>query len=201
MKSMDNEKLLIAKAQDGDGEAFGELVRFYERFVYNTAYGFLLSPEDAFDIAQDAFIKAWRSVKSFKGESAFSTWLYRITVNTAKDAISAKARRRELFSVDTAGNALSIPTDDTPEREYIRKEESEALRLAIDELDNASREIIVLRELDGLTYEQIALTLGLEMGTVKSRLSRAREKLVRKLGEQNETTGVKTKKRGKETRV
>ncbi len=191
MKGIRNEKFLVAKAKKGDGEAFGELVRFYEKFVYNTAYGFLFSADDAFDVAQDAFIKAWRSIEGFKGDSAFSTWLYRITVNTAKDAIAARARRRELSSTDDEGTVIDAPSPDTPETEYIKKERREELYRAIDSLDPDAREIIVLRELDGLSYEEIAELLKIEMGTVKSRLSRARNKLSEKLVEQNAKFFVK----------
>lgn len=191
MKSPVNEKFLVAKAKNGDGEAFGELVRFYEKFVYNTAYGFLFSPHDAFDVSQEAFIKAWRSINSFKGDSAFSTWLYRITVNTAKDALFAKARRKELSSTDSEGEIIDTPAPDTPETEYIRKERREELMRAIDTLDEDAREIIILRELDGLSYEEIAELLKIELGTVKSRLSRARARLSQKLLEQNEKFFVK----------
>lgn len=191
MKCPENEKFLVARAKNGDGEAFGELVRFYEKFVYNTAYGFLFSADDAFDVSQDAFIKAWRGINSFKGDSAFSTWLYRITVNTAKDAIFARAKRRELSSTDSEGEIIDTPSPDTPEAEYIRKERRDELLCAIDTLDEGAREIIILRELDGLSYEEIATLLGLELGTVKSRLSRARAKLSEKLLEQNEKFFVK----------
>lgn len=191
MKGPENEKLLVARAKKGDGEAFGELVRFYEKFVYNTAYAFLFSADDAFDVSQDAFIKAWRGINNFKGDSAFSTWLYRIVVNTAKDAISRRGKRRELSSTDSEGEIIDAPAPDTPEAEYIKKESREELFQAIDTLDEDAREIIILRELDGLSYEEIATLLGLELGTVKSRLSRARAKLSEKLMEQNEKFFVK----------
>lgn len=191
MKGMENEKLLVERAKKGDGEAFGELVRFYEKFVYNTAYGFLFLRDDAFDASQEAFIKAWRGIKSFKGDASFSTWLYRITVNTAKDAVSARVKRRELSSTDAEGDIIDTPIHETPETAYLEKERRETLSHAIDTLPEDFREIIILRELDGLSYEEIATLLELELGTVKSRLSRARAKLSEKLVEQNEKFFVK----------
>ncbi|MBQ7897353.1 MAG: sigma-70 family RNA polymerase sigma factor [Clostridia bacterium] len=192
MQSMDKEKVYLEKARCGDGEAFGELVRFYESFVYNTAYGFMLNPDDAFDVAQDAFLKAWRGIKDFKGSSAFSTWLYRITVNTAKDALALKKKRgAELSSTLEEGEILDTPDLNTPETAFIEKESREELKRAIDSLDDSMREIIILRELNEMSYEEISEALDTELGTVKSRLSRAREKLREKILEQKENFSVK----------
>ena len=192
MESMDKENVYLEKARLGDGEAFGELVRFYESFVYNTAYGFMLNPDDAFDVAQDAFLKAWRGIKDFKGTSAFSTWLYRITVNTAKDALTLKNKRgAELSSTLEEGEVMDTPDTETPEKALVEKERREALKRAIDSLDVSMREIVILRELNGLSYEEISMILDVELGTVKSRLSRAREKLREILLEQKEIFGVK----------
>lgn len=192
MESMDKENVYLEKARLGDGEAFGELVRFYESFVYNTAYGFMLNPDDAFDVAQDAFLKAWRGIKDFKGNSAFSTWLYRITVNTAKDALTLKNKRgAELSSTLEEGEVMDTPDTETPEKALVEKERREELKKAIDSLDVSMREIVILRELNGLSYEEISMILDVELGTVKSRLSRAREKLREILLEQKEIFGVK----------
>ncbi len=191
MKSQVSEKLLLEKAVKGDGEAFGELVRLYEKFVYNTAYGFLLHADDAFDVSQNAFLKAWRAIKGFKGESSFSTWLYRITVNCAKDSLAERNKKRlELSSTDDE-KVLDIPVSETPEKEYVRKEEVAELRRAIDALDEDMKEIIVLRELSGLSYDEISKTLAIELGTVKSRLNRARTRLREILLEQKDKTLVK----------
>lgn len=192
MKSPLNEKSLLEKAREGDGEAFGELVRLYEKFVYNTAYGFLLNADDAFDASQNAFLKAWRAIKGFKGESSFSTWLYRITANCAKDALYERNKKSvALSSTDDEGTEADIPVTDTPESQYIKKEEGEELRRAIEMLDGDSREIIVLRELSGLSYNEIANTLEVELGTVKSRLNRARARLREILLEQKDKASVK----------
>ena len=104
IKCLENEALLIKKSQAGDGEAFGELVRHYEKFVYYTAYGFLTNPDDAFDVSQEAFIKAWRSIEGFREKSLFSTWLYRITVNTAKDALEKRSRLRHFEWLNSSWN-------------------------------------------------------------------------------------------------
>ena len=192
IKCLENEALLIKKSQAGDGEAFGELVRHYEKFVYNTAYGFLTNPDDAFDVSQEAFIKAWRSIEGFREKSLFSTWLYRITVNTAKDALEKRSRLRlEMSSTDEEGETLDLPDVSTPESDFIKKETSEELYRAINSLDDTAREFIILRDVNSLTYEEISALTETEIGTVKSRINRAREKLKEKLREQNKAFEVK----------
>lgn len=190
MKKCDNEEKYIAEALKGNAAAFGELVRYYEKFVFNVAYSFMSNYDDSFDVAQESFIKAWEKLSTFKGDSAFSTWLYRITANTAKDDLAKRNRdmNREEADENTASNQK------TPEEEAIERENASELAEALSSLDDSMREIIVLRELDGLSYAEISKTLGIEEGTVKSRLSRAREKLREILREQNHEYFVKRDK-------
>lgn len=187
MKKCDNEEKLVKEAIKGNTLAFGELVRHYEKFVFNVAYSFTANYDDAFDVAQDSFIKAWKKLSLFKGEASFSTWLYRITANTAKDLLAERNRRQHESEADE-----HIPSQyETPEERAIREENARELRQALDALDPEMREILVLRELEQLSYTEISELLGLEMGTVKSRLSRAREKLREILREQNHGFPVK----------
>lgn len=187
MKKCDNEEKLIAEALKGNTLSFGELVRHYESFVFNVSYSYMGNYDDAFDTAQDAFIKAWRKLSTFKGESSFSTWLYRITANTAKDALKQRAERWKEAEVTE-----QLPSEqETPEESAVKNEELSQLRSALASLEPEFREIIILREFDGLSYTELSEHLGIELGTVKSRLNRSREKLREKIREQNPKIPVK----------
>ncbi|MBP3378693.1 MAG: sigma-70 family RNA polymerase sigma factor [Clostridia bacterium] len=180
---------LVRQAQNGDDDAFSELVRHYEKFVYNTACKALSaggrSIDGADDIAQSAFIKAWLNLSLFRGECTFSTWLYRITVNTARDMLRYESRRGTVSLVkDTEdeddGSEWDVPVtsgDTIPEDAMERKEAILAVRRAIEELPEDQRQIIVMRDLHELSYQEIADKLGIELGTVRSRINRGRQKL------------------------
>ena len=180
---------LVCQAQNGDDDAFSELVRHYEKFVYNTACKALSaggrSIDGADDIAQSAFIKAWRNLSLFRGECTFSTWLYRITVNTARDMLRYESRRGTVSLVkDTEdeddGSEWDVPVtsgDTIPEDAMERKEAILAVRRAIEELPEDQRQVIVMRDLHELSYQEIADKLGIELGTVRSRINRGRQKL------------------------
>ena len=180
---------LVRQAQNGDDDAFSELVRHYEKFVYNTACKALSaggrSIDGADDIAQSAFIKAWRNLSLFRGECTFSTWLYRITVNTARDMLRYESRRGTVSLVkDTEdeddGSEWDVPVtsgDTIPEDAMERKEAILAVRRAIEELPEDQRQVIVMRDLHELSYQEIADKLGIELGTVRSRINRGRQKL------------------------
>lgn len=180
---------LVERARAGDDEAFSELVLGYERFVYNTACRALSaggrSIDVADDVAQAAFIKAWRNIKSFRGDCTFSTWLYRITVNTARDLLRVESRRPTVSltrddEADDDGSEWDIPLtsgDTVPEDALDRKEAILAVRRAIEELPEDQRQVIVMRDLHELSYQEISETLGVEMGTVRSRINRGRQKL------------------------
>lgn len=188
VKETDEVSELVEKAKAGDDQAFGALVGAYEVFVYHMAVRVLTasggSVSDGEDVAQEVFIKAWRSLDSFRGDCAFSTWLYRITVNTAKDKIRSGNRHRtlSLTASDDDGEEIVIDVpvtsaDEIPEAAFERRENIKAVRKAIEELPDDMRQILILRDLEGLSYTDIADLLHLEIGTVKSRLNRSRATL------------------------
>lgn len=182
--SIPNEKELIENAIDGNSEAFGELVALYEKKIYSFALGMLSDPDDAFDVSQDTFLKAYRSLGTFKGESSFYTWLYAICRNCCYDYIKQRTRRIKRnvslseYENDDDGVAVEIPdTSSQPDIILERNQAIELITQAVASLPEKHREIIVLRDFEDLSYEQIAAVLDISEGTVKSRLNRARVKL------------------------
>ena len=183
---------LARQAAAGNDDAFSVLVDRYSRLIYNVALRSVSSPEDAADISQETFLKAWRSIGSFRGECALSTWLCRIAINCCRDhARSAKRHRVLSLTVqeeDEESKVLDIPDTDVtamPEEELTRQTEIAAVRQAIDALPEDQKMIITMRDITGLSYAEIAETLGLEMGTVKSRINRARGAVKKFLLERN----------------
>lgn len=173
-----------AMAAKGDLDAFEALMRRHEKGVYNLAYSRTFSPDDSFDIAQETFLRVYRSIASFRGESTFSTWLYRICVNVISDHQKKNNNRRkheiplEYSGPDGEETAYDLP-DHTynPETAALRGERVDLVRREIDKLSEKYRLPLVLRDINGLSYNNIAAILGLELGTVKSRIKRARESL------------------------
>lgn len=177
---------LVERARAGDAAAFEELVLKYQQRVYNLTLRMTGNEEDAFDLSQEAFLKAWKGLETFHFESAFSTWLYRLTSNACLDFLRAQKRRRtvSLTAEDDDGEEVQIEITDpapNPEQAALAAEDRRMLASALDALDDEAREIITLRVIDDLSYDRIAEVLGIREGTVKSRLSRAREKLRKKL--------------------
>ena len=181
---------LVERARNGDDDAFSDLVSRYERFVFNTAVRVLSasaqSPDLADDIAQEAFIKAWRNLAAFRGDCTFSTWLYRIAVNCAKDGIRAASRRPAVSLSEMTGDGdedgeewdVPVTSGETlPEEAAEKKELILAVSRAVESLPDEQRQVIVLRDLSGLSYQEISEKLGLELGTVKSRINRGRQNL------------------------
>jgi RNA polymerase sigma-70 factor (ECF subfamily) len=188
-EKISSDALLVQKAIDGDGEAFGELVEKYESFVYRTVFYDLKSHEDAQDISQEVFIKAYKALSSFRADSEFTTWLYRICKNTVYDYLRKNAKKKPLLFSE-----LSSPEDgdrefdiaDTvgsydPEKTAVSNETARIVNDAIRTLSEEHRTIIVMRDIEGMSYAQISDVTSLEEGTVKSRLSRARSALKKKL--------------------
>jgi RNA polymerase sigma-70 factor, ECF subfamily len=175
----DADRRLIAECLGGRRDAFGELVSHYQARLYNAVYRLVDNPDDAADVVQDAFINAYLSLHSFKGDAEFFTWLYRIAFNTA---ISLKRKKRPTISLDTSGPEGGIDLDDPSE--YIkpgaalqRSEEETQLQEAINRLSHEHREVLVLKDIEGLKYEEIAEILAVPIGTIRSRLHRARQDL------------------------
>lgn len=174
-----DELILIEKAKKGDKAVFEELVRLHERNVYNLALKLLKNREDALDAAQESFIKAWINIDSFRGDSKFSVWIYRLTYNTCLDALR-KMKKGEIISLTSEDDESekNIPDETlTPEEEVLHKETRHAVRRAVEELPEEYRQILIMREFTEMTYSEISSATGLNEGTVKSRLSRARAKL------------------------
>ena len=176
------EQELVQRAKAGDQDAFAQLVRNNEKRVYNLALRMVGNPDDALDLSQETFLNAWRGLPGFKGDSAFSTWVYRLTSNACLDFLRAKKRRRALVeqvhSLDDQ-DAPPPPADEglRPDAQLERKERSDSLHRALSDLPDHHRQILVMRELSGLSYQEIREVLKLDLGTVKSRLTRARTAL------------------------
>jgi RNA polymerase sigma-70 factor (ECF subfamily) len=181
-----DEREIIEKVRQGDTQAFEVLVERYQTKVYNLALRMCGNEDDAFDLAQDAFIRAWKSLSSFQFESAFSTWLFRLTSNLCLDYLRAK-KRRAAVSLTMSGEEdeqaqLDVPDPAmTPEEAVLASEDKAILMEAINSLSADYRQIITLRAINDLSYAEIAKVLQIQEGTVKSRLSRARAELKNKL--------------------
>ena len=172
----------VRRVLDGDVNAFEQLMHAHEKTVYNLALRALGNPQDAEDVTQEAFLKAYRSLSSFRGDSKFSVWLYRIVSNLCLDFLRARSRRpsQSLTVEDDEGEVgeLEIPDEHfSPEKLLDRKLTRESVQRGLASLPDDARQILLLRELKGLSYEEIADVLDLEPGTVKSRIFRARKKL------------------------
>lgn len=166
----------------GDVNAFETLVLSYEKNVYNLALRMVMNPEDASDMAQEAFIRAYNSLASFRGESKFSVWLYRIVSNVCLDFLRSRSRHPTVsLSVENdegEETELDIPDESqSPEALLERRLTRDSVRRGLDALSEEYRQILLLREIQGLSYDEIAETLSMELGTVKSRIFRARKKL------------------------
>ena len=178
----EEEARIVRNVLDGDVDEFERLVNEYQRNVYNLALRMVGNPEDASDMSQEAFIKAYSSLADFRGDSKFSVWLYRIVSNVCLDFLR-KRNRRQVVSLtvedeDDGDVELDIADEESsPELLLERKLTREAVRRGLDSLPHDMREILLLREIQGLSYDEIAQVLQIEAGTIKSRIFRARKKL------------------------
>lgn len=177
---------LVERVQRGDRTAFDLLVTKYQHKVFKLVSRLISNPAEAEDVAQEAFIKAYRALKSFRGDSAFYTWLYRIAINTAKNALVSRSRRPVDFTLDTQDPEqyelhARLKESDTPEGMLLTEEIRVTVQAAMQELPDDLRTAITLRELEGLSYEEIAAAMECPVGTVRSRIFRAREAIDKKL--------------------
>ena len=183
----DIDRELVAKAQAGDKRAFGLLVEKYQRKLVRLLSRYIRDAAEVEDVAQDAFIKAYRALPAFRGESAFYTWLYRIGINTAKNHLVASGRRAPTTTEVEAEDAESLDEGEqlrdmnTPESVLLSKEIAATVNAAMDELPEELRTAIQLREMEGMSYEDIAKVMDCPIGTVRSRIFRAREAISLKL--------------------
>jgi RNA polymerase sigma-70 factor, ECF subfamily len=183
-QSVDRE--LVERVQRGDKKAFDILVLKYQHKIVKLISRYVHDHSEALDVAQEAFIKAYRALAGFRGESAFYTWLYRIAINTAKNYLVAQGRRPPDGDIDAHDaeryeGETSLKEYDTPERMALKDEIEDTVFRAIEELPEDLRTAITLRELEGMSYEEIAHTMSCPVGTVRSRIFRAREAINNKL--------------------
>ena len=173
------EKQLVDKAKNGDSEAFEKLVLLHQKVVYNYCLRMCGNREDALDLSQEAFLKAYKSLAFFKGESSFSTWMYRLTANVCIDFLRSQKRRRAVSMTveneDGEKEVLSVPDEsECVEKSVERKELRLAIERGLKMLSADHRQVLVLREINGCSYAEISEILEVNEGTVKSRISRAR---------------------------
>lgn len=181
---------LARAAAKGDIDAFETLLGLYQNKVYGLALRMCGSEEDAWDVAQEAFLAAWRALPGFRGESGFSTWLYRLTANAAIDCLRREKKRRGELSIEGGELPLSLPdAGPSPQEATEGGELRAAVNAALARLTDQHRTVLILRELQELSYEEIAGALGLDLGTVKSRISRARKALRKILLEDGNLSG------------
>ena len=178
----EEEYALVQRIQSGDSDAFAVMMDLYQKQVYNLALRTVGNPEDAADMTQEAFLRAYRAIGSFRGDSKLSVWLYRLTQNVCIDFLRSKGRKPtvSLTVENEADEAQELDVADDrfdPEEQYQRKALRDAVRRGLMALPEEYREILILREINGLSYAEIGERLQLEEGTVKSRLFRARKKL------------------------
>ncbi len=177
---------LIRRVQQGDKKAFDLLVLKYQHRIINLVSRFVRDPNDALDVAQEAFLKAYRALPSFRGDSAFYTWMYRIAINTAKNYLVVQSRRpveREQDLAESEQIALESALNDiaTPEHMLLTDEIGATILKAIEDLPEDLSTAITLREVEGLSYEEIATVMACPIGTVRSRIFRAREAIDKRL--------------------
>ena len=180
------DRTLVERVQRGDKRAFDLLVLKYQHKLVKLVSRYVRDPSEVMDVVQEAFIKAYRALPSFRGESAFYTWIYRIAINTAKNYLVAQGRRPpdgdiESSDVDQIAGETELKDNATPERLLLRDEIEETVMDAIAQLPEDLRVAITLRELEGLSYEEIAEAMDCPVGTVRSRIFRAREAINKRL--------------------
>ncbi|MCU7880607.1 MAG: RNA polymerase sigma factor RpoE [Candidatus Thiodiazotropha sp. (ex Lucinoma aequizonata)] len=177
---------LVTRVQQGDKKAFDLLVLKYQQKITNLISRYIRDPHEVLDVTQEAFIKAYRAIPKFRGDSAFYTWLYRIAINTAKNYLVAQGRRPPSGDVDAEmaeqmDVGVRLKETGTPEHHVLTEEITMTVQKAIDDLPEDLRRAIVLREIEGMSYEEIADAMSCPVGTVRSRIFRAREGIDKKL--------------------
>ena len=186
MANNDTDNELIERVKNGEKSAYDLLVLKYQQRVVNLVSRFVRNHSDALDVTQEAFIKAYRALPNFRGDSAFYTWLYRIAVNTAKNQLAVQSRRPKISDYDVSdieqieGNT-ALKDEATPESLLLKDELQATVLKAIEDLPEDLKTAIMLREIEGLSYEEIACVMECPIGTVRSRIFRARESIDKKM--------------------
>ena len=180
------DKELVLRVQQGDKSAYDLLVIKYQHRIIQLVNRYVKDPSEAQDVAQESFIKAYRALGNFRGDSAFYTWLYRIAINTAKNYLVSRSRRYSDYQIDVQDaeqveNAPQLKAMDTPENLLLNDEIVKVIKAAIEKLPEEMKVAIMLREFEGMSYEDIAQTMECPVGTVRSRIFRAREAIDEKL--------------------
>lgn len=186
MSEQDIDRELVRRVQNGDKTAFDILVRKYQQRVANLISRYVRDSSEVLDVSQEAFIKAYRALPNFRGDSAFYTWMYRIAINTAKNYLVSQSRRIPLSNVDVQDaeqfeGTTSLKDNETPEKLLLRDDIEKTVFSTIEELPEDLKIAITLREIEGMSYDEIAHAMDCPVGTVRSRIFRAREAIDKKL--------------------
>lgn len=181
--------LLIIKAQNGDEGAFKFLMTKYYPRVYASLFAFTKSKEDSEDLTQLTFIKVWQKINSFRGDSAFFTWIYRIAINLAKNHFASSASKKDKVNISSDDLEIDIPSYENPEISLMHKQSLQNIQSYVKTLPESLKTAFTLREVDGKSYEEISVITNTPIGTVRSRIFRARESIINYINGGNENHG------------
>ena len=184
----ESDQRLVIRVQHGDKRAFDVLVLKYQQRIASVVSRYLRDQDEVADVTQEAFIKAYRALANFRGDAQFYTWLYRIAINTAKNHLVAKSRRppntdKDISDGEFSENSVVLETEDQPETLLARDQLQTVILAAVEDLQEDLRTALMLREFDGLSYEEIAEIMACPVGTVRSRIFRARETIEKKMAQ------------------
>ena len=183
------DNLLITKAQSGDEGAFKFLMTKYYPRVYASLFAFTKSREDSEDLTQLTFIKVWQKINSFRGDSAFFTWVYRIAINLAKNHFASSASKKDKVNISSDDLEIDIPSYENPEMSLMHKQSLQNIQSYVKTLPETLKTAFTLREVDGKSYEEISIITNTPIGTVRSRIFRARESIINYINGGNEDHG------------
>ena len=181
--------LLIIKAQNGDEGAFKFLMTKYYPRVYASLFAYTKSREDSEDLTQLTFIKVWQKINSFRGDSAFFTWIYRIAINLAKNHFASSASKKDKVNISSDDLEIDIPSYENPEMSLMHKQSLQNIQSYVKTLPESLKTAFTLREVDGKSYEEISIITNTPIGTVRSRIFRARESIINYINGGNEDHG------------
>ena len=187
--SNDSDSLLVEKAKEGNEGAFNFLMNKYYPRVYASLFSFTKSKEDSEDLAQQTFVKVWQQIQSFRGDSAFFTWVYRIAINLAKNHFASSASKKDKVNISSDDLEIDIPSYENPEMSLMHKQSLQNIQSYVKTLPESLKTAFTLREVDGKSYEEISIITNTPIGTVRSRIFRARESIINYINGGNEDHG------------